>query len=288
MGQVLFIVWRESVEAMLLIGILHAWLAGHPQGARGRAFLWGGVAAGFAVALMLGAAILAFAGFFQGDAQDYFQLSMVLAAAALIVQMVFWMRKHGRTLRRELEAGLAESARRANWWGMLLLAALAVGREGSETVVFLWGLGVAQQGMQVAAFAAAALAGFALAFATFWLLQAGSRVLSWHTFFRLSEAMLLLLAGALLVGGVERLISLGWLPGLVDPLWDSSAWLDDNRGIGGLLAALTGYRAQPSLTALLALVAYWAAVPWGLRRVSRSGADASLRGKAGMAPQTPA
>ena len=45
MGQVLFIVWRESVEAMLVIGILHAWLSQNPA-AGGKRWLWGGVLAG--------------------------------------------------------------------------------------------------------------------------------------------------------------------------------------------------------------------------------------------------
>ncbi|QNM97868.1 FTR1 family iron permease [Chitinimonas koreensis] len=274
LGEVLFIVWRESVEALLIVGILHAWLRNHPEAAQGRRYLWAGVGAGLLAAVALGGAILGFAEWFEGEQQDCFQLAMMAAAAALIVQMVFWMRRHGRTLKRELESGMAERARQSNWWGMLALVALAVAREGSETVIFLWGLGSAQQGVDLARFAVSALAGFALALATFWLLQLGGRLFSWRAFFRFSEFMLLLLAGALLIGSVERMISFGWLPGLLDPAWDSRALLDDGGPVGGLVAALTGYRARPALTMVLALAGYWALLPWALRRAERPAAAA--------------
>ncbi|PHV10968.1 FTR1 family iron permease [Chitinimonas sp. BJB300] len=268
MGQVLFIVWRESVEALLVIGILYAWLRTHPEAAQGRRFLWGGVVVGVLLALLLGAAILGFAEFFEGEAQDYFQLGMMSLAAGLIVQMVFWMRRNARTLKHDLESSMAERARQANWWGMLALVALAIAREGSETVIFLWGLGSAQQGLQMAAFAGSALLGFVLALGTFWLLQLGGKVFSWQAFFRFSETMLLLLAGGLLVGSVERMISFGWLPTLADPIWHSTWLLDDSTTIGSLAASLVGYRAQPALTTLLCLVAYWVLMLWSLRRLS--------------------
>ncbi|KAB2847571.1 MAG: hypothetical protein F9K44_13085, partial [Hyphomicrobiaceae bacterium] len=56
LGNVVFVVWREFVEALLVVGILSAWLTqqGETQGARrGRLFLWSGVAAGALVALLL-------------------------------------------------------------------------------------------------------------------------------------------------------------------------------------------------------------------------------------------
>src|ERR1700710_1691230 len=147
MGQVLFIVWRESVEALLVVGILYAWLRnGDAMARKGLPYLWGGVAAGILAAVALGAAIVLFTEAMSGDAQDYFQIAMVLIATVLIVQMVLWMRRHGRTLKREMEASLAERTRNANWWGITLLVALAIAREGSETVIFLYGIGLGQNG----------------------------------------------------------------------------------------------------------------------------------------------
>ncbi|WP_374336818.1 FTR1 family protein [Leeia sp.] len=272
MDQVLFIVWRESVEAMLVIGILYAWLRGNPNAGQGMRYLWGGVAAGLGFAFLLGGTILLFDEMLPEGAQDYFQLAMVLVASALIVQMVLWMKRHGRHLKRTLEQGMQQNVDNTNWWGMLLLVALAVGREGSETVIFLYSSGVAQQGMALLHFWLAAATGFVLALVTFWLLQLGGKVFSWRLFFRVTESLLLLLGASMLVTGVEKMIGLEWLPALVDPLWDSSALVPDDGRLGGLLSGLTGYRAQPSLMLLLCYAAYWAAVWFLLRRAQRAAA----------------
>ncbi|SMC27546.1 high-affinity iron transporter [Andreprevotia lacus DSM 23236] len=270
MDQVLFIVWRESVEALLVVGILYAWLRANPAGQRGLRFLWGGVAAGLALSGLLALVILGVATFLDDDGQQYFQSGMALVASALVVQMVYWMRKHGRTLKRELESGLADNVERSNWWGLLVLVMIAVAREGSETVVFLYGTIAAADSAQIAPFALAGAVGLIAAFATFWLLQLGGKLITWRRFFRITEVLLLLLAGALLVSGLEKLVSVGALPGIVDPLWNSAGLLDDSHGLGKLLADFAGYRAQPALLVLLVWVSYWISTSVLLRRASRS------------------
>jgi high-affinity iron transporter len=257
MGNALFIVWRESAEAMLVVGILYAWLRERPDARVGMRYLWGGVALGAGLAVALALVMLGIASSLSGDGLEYFQLAMMLVAAGLIVQMVFWMRRHGRTFKKDLEGNMQRQAGGAHWWGMLVVVALAVGRESAEAVVFLYGLGVQSDG----SFPLVLVLGLALAFATFWLLQQGGRVLSWRHFFRISETLLLLLAGAMVVGAVEKLIGLGVLPALIDPVWNTSGVLDDTGRLGGLLASFTGYRAKPALLSLLALAAYWIVVP---------------------------
>ena len=76
---------------------------------------------------------------------------------------------------------------------------------------------------------------------------------------------MLLLAGALLVGGLDRLISLDVVPAIVDPVWDTSALLSDSTGLGKILADFAGYRAMPALISVLVWVAYWILV-WALLR----------------------
>ena len=263
MGNALFIVWRESAEAMLVVGILYAWLKQRPDAATGMRFLWGGVAAGAGLALVLALIMLGIASSLSGNALDWFQLAIMLVAAALIVQMVFWMRRHGRTFKKDLEADMASNLRKANWWGLLVVVALAVGRESAEAVVFLYGLGAEKNG--IANLPIVLVLGIGAAFATFWLLQQGTRWLSWRVFFRVSETLLLLLAGALIVSGVEKLIALDVLPGIVDPVWNTTWLLDDSGRLGGLIASFTGYRARPALLPLAALAVYWALIVTFLR-----------------------
>lgn len=265
LGNVAFVVWRESVEALLVIGILNAWLARQPDvAARGRTFLWAGVGAGLLAALALGAVLVAFGEAIPDNAQQAYQTAAVMLAAALIVQMVFWMRKHGRTLKRELETALQDAAARSGWWAVFALAAIAVAREGTETVVFLSGTLAAMRAGSIAGTVAVVLIGFVLALATYYVLQVGSRILSWRVFFGITEVMLLLLAGSLLVTGADYLSDLGIVPRLSGRLWDSSAILPDGGPIGGLVGSLTGYRARPDLVEVLVYGLYWGAIYWAL------------------------
>ncbi|MET5115604.1 FTR1 family protein, partial [Burkholderia pseudomallei] len=84
-----------------VVGILSAWLKnGDDEARRGLPYQWAGVGAGLLMAVGLGAALVGFTEELSGDAQDYFQTAMVMIACVLIVQMVLWMKQHGRTLKR--------------------------------------------------------------------------------------------------------------------------------------------------------------------------------------------
>ncbi|MFO1363528.1 MAG: FTR1 family protein [Burkholderiales bacterium] len=260
MLNALIIVWRESVEAILVVSILYAWVREHGGGDVRPAHLWSGVAAGVVLAAVLAGAMLGVRSQLAGAALEAFQALIVFAAAALITQMVFWMRRHGRHIRRQLETGMQQAALGAGGVAAAALAAIAVAREGAETVLFLYGVALEQRGASLAAVLTGAALGFGLALATAWLIAQGRRVVSWRTFFAATETLLLLLAAALVVSGTEKLIGLEWLPAMVEPLSDTSAVLDDAGGLGGIVAAFTGYRARPSLTVVLVYVAYWTAV----------------------------
>ena len=283
MGQIVFILWRESVEALLVVGILYAWLSRTPEAQGGKRWLWAGVVLGLLLAGLLALGIYAAEGLLA-EHQDLFQAAMVFVAAALIVQMVLWMRAHGRTLKRDLESGLSRQAQQRNWWGVLVLSALAIAREGSEAVVFLYGTLAAAPAQELPMMGLAALAGIVLALATFGLLQLGGKVLNWRSFFRVTEIMLLFLAAALVVTGAEKLQAMDWLPALRDGLWDTSAVLSDMSTVGGVVAALTGYRAQPSLMTVLVFGGYWVGV-WALMRwrwaVAASRLPSAAHGMAG-------
>jgi len=273
MEQIVFIVWRESVEALLVVGLLHALLRQQDTSGRALYYLWWGVAGGLAMAFVLAALLLGVASWLGNAAQDIFSTVLVWIAAALIVQMVMWMRVHGATLHGHFKQKSREAISTGEYWSIAVLAAIAIGREGSETVVFLYGMSSAQQALtDWLSFTTAVAISLTLAGLTYWLLQAGSRWLSWRLFFRLSEMLLLLLAASLVVSGVDRMIALGWLPPGIDPVWDTSAILNDSGNIGGVVAALTGYRAYPALADIIAYMGFWVLVTmlfsWQRHRIS--------------------
>lgn len=271
-GQIVFILWRESIEALLVIGILASWLAARQAGPRARALLWGGAAAGLGVALGFAALILGLSDILPDAARSALMTAMVFVAAGLILQMVVWMRAHGRTLKREMEAGLDAAASHQRWGAVFLLALIAVAREGSETVVFLYGTLAAAGGGSLLPVLGAMAAGLAAAAATYALLRLGSRLMPWRRFFRLSEVMLLLLGCALFTTGASDLVAQGVLP-IGPALWSTASLLDDTSPLGGLLAALTGYRASPDAVTLGAWAVYWSVV-WIALRLQRRHAAA--------------
>lgn len=278
MGQVIFIVARESVEALLVIGILWAWMTHRRPAGSGKAWLLGGIAAGFALAAALALTLIGVTHVLGGPARSWFEIAMRVIAAALIVQMVLWMRAHGRGLRREIEDGLDRSVAAANGWGIFALAMIATGREGSETVVFLYGSFLQLHGIgDYAAFAGASALGLGIALGLFWALQVGASVISWKWFFRLTEWMLLCLGSALFLSAMGKLLSAHLsaydLPGWIyATAWDSSGLLSDSSTPGSLLATLAAYRSQPIVWDLLVLLFYWsltgALLTWQTRRVA--------------------
>ncbi|PZW97335.1 high-affinity iron transporter [Pseudomonas sp. 478] len=274
MNQSMFIVWRESVEALLVIGILQAWVSQQPQGDRLAKYLWAGVVLGLMLSGLLAVLILFAGEAMSGSASEWFQAALALVASLLIVQMVGWMHHHGRTLKHDLQRHADSHLARQGGAGLLLLAMLAVSREGSETVVFLYGAGAQLRGPQLGLFAFGGAMGLVLSALTIALLHSSRRFISWQRFFAISEAVLLVLGAALLVSGTERiggqLLSMD-LPEVMyslvgDALWDSSALLSDSHGLGGFLAGFAGYRATPSGMTLLVLAGYWLAVGGWLRQ----------------------
>jgi len=262
MLNALIVVWRESLEAMLVIGVLLAWIGRQPDPRRLRRTLWLGVLGGVLLAVGLAALTYGAQSALEGEALELFQVGFIFVAALLITQMVLWMHRHGRHMKSALENRAADAGGRV---GLAVVAALAVGREGAETVVFLYGLGAEHSGTGLALFLAAGAAGFLLAGMTAWLVARGARHLDYRTVFRVSEILLLLVAGALLGNGIDRLIALDWLPPLLDPLWDTSALLDDGSGAGRLLADFAGYRARPSAVLLIGYTLFWSFAFWRLR-----------------------
>lgn len=266
MGNAFFVVWRESLEAFLIAGILYAWLKANDDSGRGRRALFLGLAAGAGLAMLLSWALLTVQDELTGEALDMFQTATLFVAAGLITQMVLWMKKHGRQMKARLHADLAAASQRAGYLGVAVVAALAVAREGAETVIFLYGM--AQEG-DLRALLIGALAGFAGAGATAWLAAKSLARLNIGLLLRLSSILLLILASALLIAAVDRLIGAGWLPPLLDPVWDTSMLLDDSTKAGKLIADFSGYRARPALTSLLVWATYWGLVIFAWRRSNR-------------------
>jgi len=277
MAQTLLIVWRESLEAALIVGILLAYLgrAGSRGGVRA---VWAGAVAAIVAAVTLGVLCGDVVARLDPDGQELIQAGILFLATGVLTWMVLWMHARARGLKGELQRKADEALLTGRRLGIATVAFVAVFREGVETVLFLWGI-VAQRATAGAALplVGAGLVGAGLAIGTAWLFFRGFALLQLRTFFRVTGVLLLFVAGGLLTAGLNKLIMLGWAPPLVARVWDTSWLVRDDSVVGAVLGALVGYRSRPSLLEVLALAAYLPPMLWLLRR-----ADDASRAPAGV------
>ena len=273
MFETLLIVWRESLEAALIVGVLLTYLGRSGQRS-GVAYVWAGSLVAVVAALACGVASNDAASHLDADLQELLQAGILFLAVAVLTWMILWMHRNagglGGDLRRKADAALA----RGRLIGLAMIAFAAVFREGLETVLFLWGVAVQRTDLTVLPFIAAGVTGAALAVATAWLFFRGFQFLSLRRFFRVTGVLLLLVAAGLLMSGVNKLIGLGYLSPISGQAW-STAWLvRDDSALGAFLAALVGYRSRPSLAEVLAFAAYVPLMLWALHRADVAGAPA--------------
>src|SRR5450755_654664 len=253
----LVIFLREGVEASMIVAILLAYLnrVGRREHFRD-VFL--GVGAALILATAGGAVAYETIRSYDGSrVQTIFETVTFLIAAAVLTYMTFWMRKHARSLSKELRARADAALDGRARWGLGLLAFQAVGREGLETVVFTLAIIFSTSTAGALGGAAIGLAG-ALAFA-FVIYRLGHR-LNLASFFTIIGMLLMVFAAGLLADSVENMQQLGWLPVLDAPMWHSASLLSENSSLGDVLHSFFGYSDAPTFLQLLIYVAYLAIV----------------------------
>ncbi len=260
MGAAFIIALREGIEAALIVSILLAYLT--QLGRRDRAHLvWWGTGLAVAVSATAGTAIFVLAAEFEGTAEQLFEGLVTLTAVGVLTWMIFWMRRQGARLRSELHQKV-DTALVAGGLALATIAFTAVLREGVETALFLYaaarGTAVASAG--VGGQMLGAVLGLVLAVVLGWLLYRGGIRMDLRSFFRVTGAILIVVAAGLFAYGVHELQEAGWLPMLAGTAFDISARLPDDAGVGAVLRGLVGYNADPTVLEVLAWAAYLAVV----------------------------
>jgi high-affinity iron transporter len=235
------IVFRETLEAALIVSIVLAATRGLDR--RGL-YVGSGIAAGLVGALAIASVAGAIAGLFQGRGQDVFSAGVLLAAVLMLGWHQLWMAEHGRALARELRT-LSDSVRDggATLGALAVAVALAVLREGAETVLFIQGLATSESTHAVLLGVGLGAAGGAVIGT---LLYFGLVRIPVRHFFRVTGWMIVVLAAGLAAQAARFLEQADLLPSLVPQLWDTSGLLTETSLVGQLLHILVGYTAQPS------------------------------------------
>jgi high-affinity iron transporter len=269
------IVFRESLEAFLVISIMVAATRGIAR--RGN-WIAGGVLLG-----MLGSAGVAMgmeriSSLADGMGQELFNVAILLIAVAMLAWHNIWMAAHGRELALQMKSAARSVAEGGSERSVILVViALAVLREGSETVLFLYGVATgSEHGLRDT------LAGGGLGLGTaalvaglmFW----GLLRIPVSRFFAVTGVLVLLLAASMASQAARLLVQADLLPSLGAPLWDSSGMLEQTTALGTILHGLVGYDSQPAgmqvLVYVLVLLAIGSGTRWFGHRARRSSPNA--------------
>lgn len=260
------IVFREVLEASLIIGILSAATRSVPNSRR---WLIAGVIAGLAGSGVVATFTDVIGSWANGVGQEIFN-SIVLGVAVLMLAWHnIWMSTHGAAL-----AANAKSAGKNITDGtsecsiLLVVVGLAVLREGSETVLFLYGIAASNEGGQ-SSMLLGGMVGMLAGIAVGYAMYAGLLRVPMRWFFTATGILVLLLAAGMASQAAHFLIQADLLPGLTTPLWDTSRILPESGLPGMLLKGLIGYDSRPAgmqiVFYLTALITIYIGMQWASR-----------------------
>jgi high-affinity iron transporter len=237
------IVFREVLEASLIVGIVLAATQGVPR--RG-VWVARGIGAGTLGAVVVAGFAQTIAAASAGIGQEVFNAAVLFAAVAMLGWHNIWMTRHGREL--TLAASRLGNAVRAGeqpLWALSFAVGLAVLREGSEVVLFLYGIAAAGDGGPAALAAGGAL-GLMAGVAAGAALYLGLVSIPLRHLFAVTSWLVLLLAAGMASQGAAFLMQADLLPPLGTDLWDTSFLLSEHSLAGRVLHTLIGYTAQPA------------------------------------------
>lgn len=244
----LIIVFREVFEAGLIVGIVLAVTSAVPHRMR---WIGGGLLAGLAGACLVAAFAGALSQLFEGMGQELFNAAILSTAVVMLTWHNVWMARHGREMASDLRSvGQAVADGSRPLMALALVVAVAVLREGSEVVLFLYGVAASGEDTALALFGGGMIGlilGAALCAATYLgLMRIPPRAL-----FATTTVLITLLAAGMAAQAVAFLARANWLSSLDEVLWDTSAVVSDDSLLGRTLHTLIGYTDQPTAMQLV-------------------------------------
>ena len=247
----LIIVFREVIEAGLIVGIVMAATRGVPTRGRWIGFgILGGVVGAALVAVFAGAISQAF----EGAGQELFNASVLGIAVVMLMWHNAWMARHGREIAEEMRTiGTAVSEGAKPLTALAIVVGLAVLREGSEVVLFLYG--IFASGTSGTALLVGGVLGVAAGAAFTALTYVGLLAIPTRYIFSVTSWLIALLAAGMAAQAVQFLNNAGVIVGFDHTVWDTSWLLSDGSLFGKLLHTLIGYTERPTEMQLVVYIA---------------------------------
>ena len=253
----LLVTAREGIEIALIVTILLGYLRRIDQKRYFRE-IWYGVGAAAVLSLVIGIGLELASRELDGRVLEAFEGFTMLFAVAVLTWMLFWMKRHSAGISGELRHQINTALSRGSVVALTLLAFSSVGREGLETVLFLFA--GSNSGSSDVMFILGGVAGFALAVAVGVVLYYGSAKLPLRQFFFASAVALMVLAAGMLSNALMELQEAALLSELGPRPWDTESIISATSDLGKFLHTILGYDSAPTLAQITLYWAYLAAV----------------------------
>ncbi|MBS3109111.1 FTR1 family protein [Candidatus Woesearchaeota archaeon] len=253
------IMFRESLEASLIVGIILGYLARTKQ-QKYNNIVYLGIISGIVSSVIFAYLFSMIAGGFEGVAEQVFEGATMVIGAALLTFMIFWMMKqknvsasYHKRMQRSIEAGAS--------FGLFTVGFISILREGVETVIFLNAARFAAGSTSILGAFLGIIAAIVLGYVVF----TGMAKVSVKRFFNVSSIVLVLFAAGLVSHGIHEFQEAGVIPVLHGQAWDinpllnpdgSFPWLHEEGIIGSILKGLFGYNGNPSILEVMSYGVY--------------------------------
>ena len=235
------IIFREVLEAALIVTIVLAATRGVANRNR---WILAGIGAGVLGALLVASVTEQISMAFEGIGQELFNALILLTAVVMLAWHNIWMARHARALTAHLkQVGQNVASGSLPMYFLATAVGVAVLREGSEIVLFMYGL--AAGGNNPLALLIGGLFGLAAGALLGYLLYRGLLRIPVSRLFTVTGWMILLLASGMAANAAMYLSQAGWLPSQ-PPLWDTSGALSEHSLAGQVFHVVVGYQERPT------------------------------------------
>ena len=265
------IVFRESLEAALIIGIILAYLNRTGKSEYNN-IVYLGVASAIVASVILALLFNALAVSFTGQFEEIFEGTTMLVAAAILTYMIFWMLKQSHVT-EEMQEKISSELDSGHKFGLFFVSFIAVFREGIETVLFLGAVSFSSTGADILI---GGIVGIVIAVMLGYILFATSKKVNIKKFFTATSILLILFAAGLTAHGVHEFQEAGVIPVFVEEVWDinpelnpdgSYPMLHEKGTIGEIAKGLFGYNGNPSLLEVAVYILYFGVIGLIYRKI---------------------
>jgi high-affinity iron transporter len=256
---------REALEAVLIIGIVSTTLRTTQRTSQQR-YVWAGTVAGILLSVVIALALNLFGTQLEGIAEEIFEGTMMFLAAMVLTWMIFWMQNQSSQLSQQLRQQVKNADQEKRGFPLFSIAFLAIFREGLELSLFLT---AASFDREQTGILTGFLIGMGVAIILGWALTRGLLRLNIRRFFLITSFLLILVAGGLVAHAIHEFNEIGWIPAIVEHVWDLNPWFDEKSLPGQLMTSLFGYNANPSLSEVMGSTAYFGGLLYILYRRRR-------------------